>query len=79
MRYHVTLTTSEGQELTAAIKDSDTLDSTLRWIERLRLGGSGDPILPWLTLEGYHWCLIPAELVGEVQVRELQPVELANS
>jgi len=79
MRYHVTLNTAEGQALTMAIRDTESLESTLRWIERLREARCEDPVIYWVTLEGYHWCLVPALLVGEPQVRDLQPVEAAAS
>lgn len=79
MSYHVTLTTKDDKQLTAEIGDSETLESTLRWIERLRSIRCEDPVLYWITLEGYHWCLVPAEIVGDPQVLELQPVETAVS
>ncbi len=77
MRYHVTLNTQDGKALTMGIRDAETLESTLRWIERLREYRCEDPVIYWVTLEGYHWCLAPTLLVGDPQVQELQPVESA--
>jgi hypothetical protein len=80
VRYHVTLNTRDGRSLTMGIRDTETLESTLRWIERLRKQSScAGPVLYWVTLEGYHWCLDPTDLVGDVQVQELQSVEAAAS
>ncbi len=79
MRYHVTLTTADGKTFTAGLPDTETLESVLRWIERLRAQRCADPVLYWVTLEGYHWCLTPTDLVGEIQVEDLQALEVAAS
>lgn len=75
MRYHVTLTTRCGT-LTAEIPDRETLDSTLRWIERLRRVRLVEPVLSWVTVDGRRYCLSPADIDGDVQVLPLETVAI---
>lgn len=78
MRYLVTATLKSGKVLHHEIPDRETLDASLRCIDRLRQHEVDLPEIFWPTTDGQRWCFAATEIVGELIISELQPAEAAS-
>lgn len=78
MPFRITANLKDGQALTAQFDDRGTAEAEHRWIERMRSRVFW-PAVSWKTVTGERWVFAPSEIVGELKIQEVQPLEAAAS
>lgn len=73
MPFYVAVTLKDGKVLYVETDSRETAEAEGRCIERMRKERWGLPMLAARSADGTRWCYAPNEIVGELEVGELQP------
>lgn len=73
MPFYIAITLRDAKVLYAEVADRETAEAECRFIERMRKARWGLPTLAARSADGQRWCYAPTEIVGELEVGELQP------
>lgn len=78
MPFRIKITTKTGNILYVDVADRETAEAECRCIQRMRKERWGLPVLAARDAAGQRWCYAPNEIIGELEIGELQPELLAG-